>query len=51
MHLALTPSKFIAFGVAIVVELHAKRFVDRGDRARDFDAPLRGVGFNHFEFG
>ena len=49
MNLSLAPAIFVALRVAVVVELHAKRFIDRRDRARDLDPALRGVGFNHLE--
>ena len=45
----LPPAKLVTVGMAIVVELHAKRLVDRRDRALDLDAPLARVGVKYVE--
>jgi Xaa-Pro aminopeptidase len=49
MYLALAPAKLVSFGMAIVVELHAERLVDRRDGAFDLDATLACVDVNHLE--
>ena len=49
VHFADPAAIIVAFGIVIVVEFDAERPVDRSDRARDLEAALGGVGFDHLE--
>ena len=49
MHVALAAAILVAFGMTIVVELHAERFVDRRDGALDLDAAVARVDVCHLE--